>query len=144
LHYQGRVVLATIHSGVAGDGQPLRHALEGTWLNAAALPLQQVQENLVALQGAGVSIEQSGKKVEGMHVLAAVRVPATQVQDYFSLPVNEGLDLAAQSSGEMADALASGKPLLVIETCGWHHPQEPYAPGTSATSASVYLVVIGD
>lgn len=144
LHYEGRVVLATIHSGVAGDGQPLRHALEGTWLNAAALSLRQVQENLAALQGAEVSIEQAGKNTTGMHVLAAVRLPATQVEEYFSLPVNEGLEFAAQSSSEMANALASGKPLLVIETCGWHHPEEPFAPGTSGTSASVYLVVIGD
>jgi hypothetical protein len=144
LHYQGRVVLVTIHSGVAGDGQPLRSALEGTWLDSAALPLSQVRENLAALQSAAVSFSQSGKNTAGMHVLAAARVPAAQVQEYFSLPVNDGLELAAQSSAEMAAALASDKPLLVIETCGWHHPEEPYAAGTTATSASVYLVVIGD
>lgn len=144
LHYQGRVVLVTIHSGVGGDGQALRHALEGTWLNAAALSMQQVLTNLAALQDAPVLIKQSEEIAEGLRVLAAVRVPAVQLEAYFSLPVDEALDFAAQSSAELTQALASGQPILVIETCGWHHPEEPYAPGVTGTSASIYLVIIGE
>lgn len=144
LHYQGRVVLVTIHSGVGGDGQALRHALEGTWLNAAALSMQQVLTNLAALEEAPVLIKQSDVSAEDLRVLAAVRVPAVQLEEYFSLPVDAALDFAAQSSAEMTQALASGQPVLVIETCGWHHPEEPYAPGVTGTSASVYLVVIGE
>lgn len=144
LHYQGQVVLATIHSGVAGEGEALRNALEGTWLNAAALSLPRIQENLDSLQGADVDLEQGDSSSGTAHVLAAVRLPADQAADYFSLPVNEGLELAAQRSPEMAAALASEKPILIIETCGWSHPSEPLVPGTSPTSASVYLVVIGE
>ncbi len=144
LHYQGQVVLVTTHSGVAGEGQPLRHALEGSWLNAAAFPMQQIRENLASLQNADVRIEQGSTSAEGIRVIAAVRVPAEQVNEYFSLPVNDALNLAAQFSTEAAEALSSNQPLLVIETCGWRHPEESIAPGTSSTSASVYLVIIGN
>lgn len=144
LHYNGQVVLVTIHSGVAGDGQALRHALEGTWLNAAALPMQEIRANLAALQDGDVSIEQSGVTAQGLRALAAVRLPASDVEQYFSLSVDDALDFAAQSSAEMAQALASGEPLVIIETCGWRHPDEPWAPGITGTSASVYLITIGE
>jgi len=144
LHYHGQVVLVTVHSGVAGDGQALRHALEGTWLNAASFPLKQVRANLAALQDGQVSIDQPGATAQGLRTLAAVRLPAAQVEAYFSLPVDDALDLAAQSSTEMALALASGAPLVVIETCGWRHPEEPWAPGVTDTSAAIYLITIGE
>jgi hypothetical protein len=43
----------------------------------------------------------------------------------------------------LAEALAGHERLLVIETCGWRHPAEAWAPGVTDTSGSVYLVVIG-
>jgi hypothetical protein len=144
LIYRGQVVLVTLHSGVGGEGQPLRGALEGTWLDSAAFKLARVRANLTALRNADVKISQENATAQGIRVLAAARIPAGQVAEYFNLPVDEAINLAAQSSGEMTDALASQKPLLVIETCGWRQPEEPYAPGISSTSASVYLVVIGE
>lgn len=144
LHYQGQVVLATIHSGVGGDGQHLRHSLEGTWLNSAALSIHQIQANLALLWNSSAIIVQGETTAEGLRVKAAVRVPASLVGEYFALPVDDALNLAAQSSPELADALTSTSPLLVIETCGWRLASEGYPPGTSDTSASVYLIAIGE
>lgn len=144
LHYQGQVVLVTIHSGIGGDGQNLRHVLEGTWLNAAALSISQIQDNLGRLRDSSVVIRQGGITAEEMRVRAAVRVPASQVVDYFSLPIDDALNLVAQDNPDLADALASKTPLLIIETCGWRLASEGYPPGVTDTSASVYLIAIGD
>jgi hypothetical protein len=127
-----------------GDGQPLRNTLEGTWLNAASYSLAQIQQNIAALTGGQAKLNQAGTAANDIRIKAVVRVPASQVNEYFTLPVDRALDLASELSPEMAQALSSGQPLLIIETCGWRHPAEGNEPGTSDTSASVYLVVLAE
>ena len=160
LHQDGRLILATVHSGVGGEADALRHALEGTGWNRAGLPLEAVRANLLALQGADLRIATQGAQGEGngtgdqsapgdlagrsdLTVLAAVRVPAGMVNEYYRLPVDDALARLAKNSPELAAALRSGRKLLAIETCGWRHPEEAWAPGVTDTSASVYLIVIG-
>ncbi len=143
LHEAGRVVLATVHSGVGGEGQALRSALEGTGFNQASFSLAEIQRNLENLPGAAVTLTQ-GKRSSDLRVLAAARIPPARLADYFSQPVDQSLSAAAQDYPDLAAALASQQPLLIIETCGWKHPQEPWLPGVTSTTGSVYLLVIGE
>jgi hypothetical protein len=138
-HFGGRVLLITIHSGVGGEGQPLRHALEGTGLNRAGLALAQVQANLAALRGAPAQVEQGGAIYAGS-VAAAARVPASLVDFYYSRPVEEALEAFARVDPGLQMALESQRPLILIETCAWKHPEEAWAPGVTDTTGGVYLV----
>ena len=65
------MILATVHSGIGGEGQALRSALEGTGINRAAFPLDVVQRKLEALRGAQVAL--NGADAE-LRVLGAGRV----------------------------------------------------------------------
>lgn len=145
-HAGGRLLLATVHSGVGGEGQSLRHALEGTGLNRAGLSLERIQQNLSAMQGAPVSAEQNyGASADNLRVLAVGRVPASAVAAYFALPFDEALALAGiDLADELENAQAGSGGLLVIETCGWRHADENWAPGVSDTTGSVYLMVVGE
>jgi hypothetical protein len=146
LHGGGRWLLATVHSGIGGEAEALRRALEGTGLNQAAFSLETVQSLLDSLPGTPVYLWQGGDRAgerASLQVLAAVRIPAGKVEAYYRLPVDAALARAAEDNPSLAQALSSGQPLLIIETCGWRHPQDPRVPGLPDTSASVYLVVIG-
>lgn len=143
-HEDGRLLLATVHSGVGGEGDLLRHAIEGTGFNRAGYDLGRISANVAGLVGAPLRAEQGGVTVN-LRVVAAGRVPAVSVQEYFSLPFDEALALAGLNlEEELAQARAGESALLVIETCGWRHPDEPWAPGISDTTGSVYLVVFGE
>lgn len=135
------VLLATVHSGVGGDGQPLRHALEGTGWNSAGLPLVEISANLVKLRGAPVTIRQAGIQVDGLWIITALRVPPEGLGRYLSQPVTTSLAEFAQSDPFLAEAL--GEPLLVIETCGWRHLEEAGRWPVDDTTGSIYLLVIG-
>ncbi len=136
------VTFITVHSGVGGEGQAFRHAVEGSGLNQAAFTRKQVQTNLKALQGAAVTISQGKKTVAGFELVALTRIPAGDVDAYFALPVEEALKLAENLDPAFATHIRPDMPLAVFETCGWKMPGEPWAPGVSATTGSVYLGVI--
>ncbi len=137
----GEVTFATIHSGVGGEGQAYRNAVEGTGFDTAGFTLERVQANLNALHGADVTIQQGDHVVKG-RLAAAVRVPANLIEEYFSLPLPEALSLATASLPSAADWADPDRPLLAFETCGWRMPGEAWAPGVSATTGSVYVGVI--
>ncbi len=136
------ITFITIHSGIGGEAQGLRHILEGTGLDQAGLPLRQVRKNLAALLGSKVKISGS---IEGetFEIIAAVRLPANQVRDYIKLPVSEALAFAAQVNPDLLPYVHPNHPLIVLETCGWRMPGEPNNDGLPDTSASIYLLVIG-
>lgn len=138
----GNVVLASVHSGVGGEGQAFRHALEGTAINQAAFTIQQIQSNMNALQGAPVVITQGALTVEGLVLGRVGRVPALNLDEYFRAPLVQALAYAASVAPSLAAAVNPGAPLLIIETCGWKSAQERWAAGVTSTSASVYLGVI--
>lgn len=137
-----QVTFLTVHSGIGGEGEPFRRAVEGAWINQALYPLPQVQANLEALTGAKVSLSQGGKSQDGFRLAALVRVPAEGVGAYFRSPVSAALRLAARSNPGLKSYLEPNQPLLVFETCGWKMPGEPWADGVTSTSGSVYLGVI--
>jgi len=135
------VILATVHSGLGGDGQPLRHALEGTGFNQAAFTLGEIQQRMDALQDAPVTIQQGDASTD-RQLRAAARVPPNLLDAYFNLPFQQALETIAQTSPALARALKSPAPLLIIETCGWRQAQEFGIPGATDTTGSVYLLVI--
>jgi hypothetical protein len=57
----GEVIWISVHSGVGGEGQEFRHALEGTGINSAGLGLEQVQQNLDEMEQASITLQQ-GKR----------------------------------------------------------------------------------
>lgn len=136
------VSLVTIHSGVGGEAQPLRHALEGTGYNQAGLPLRRVLKNLRQLTGSPVRISQAGEEISGLEVAAAIRLPAELVREYLQTPASQALNFAAQYAPELEAFLRPDRPLIVLETCGWRMPGEAQGNGLSETSASIYILVI--
>jgi len=132
----------TVHSGVGGEGQAFRHAVEGTGEDQAGFALKQVLANLRQLSGAEVVITQGGQAYTGFTLAAAARVPAPRLKAYFKSPIQSALAAAAEVEPDLAPFLSAAQPLLVFETCGWKMPGEPWAPGVTGTSASVYLGII--
>lgn len=143
--YQGSdlaVIFATVHSGVGGDAQPLRHALEGTGFNQAGQPLVEIHNRMESLVNVPVLLRQGETSTEKQRVRAAARVPPDQLSAYFASTIPDALALVAQHSPQLARALNSRKPMLVIETCGWWHLEEAGIPGATGSTGSVYLLVI--
>jgi hypothetical protein len=136
------VLLASVHSGLGSEAEALRFAMEGMGLNRAVVPLDEIQARLAGLQGAGITLEQENLPPIKLRVLAALRIPAARLEEYFSEPFDTVLTQAASQQASLSEAL--GRPLLVVETCGWWHPEEAWAPGVTSTSASVYLLVMGE
>ena len=135
-------VLISVHSGVGGEGQALRNAVEGTSYTGAGLSLRQVLANLNHLSGATVTIQQGDLKVTGLRLEALARVPSKSVGEYFDSPASAALGMAAGFNPGLAAYTTAGQPLLLFETCGWQVAGEPLGRGASAASASVYLGVI--
>jgi len=132
------VIFLSIHSGVGGQAQSYRHAVEGTGINQAGFTLPETLQNLLALRGASVGIRQNDLELYQFTLIESTRVPASDLQTYFALPITQALEHTLP-----ADALPiSDQPLLVFETCGWHMPGESRADAVSSTTASVYLTVI--
>jgi hypothetical protein len=136
------ITFITVHSGIGGEAQPLRNALEGTGFDQAALPLSQVRKNLQALLGSEVIIKQGDSEQADLEIVAAVRLPARLVRDYINTPVSDALTTAAQYDPDLSHLIDSGQPLIVVETCGWRLPGEPNPDNLPDTSASIYLIVI--
>ena len=89
------LVFITIHSGFGGEGQAFRHAIEGTGINRAAFSLDKVDANLKALQDVQVSISENGDETGGFLLRGVLRIPASQIEAYFALPIEEALKLSA-------------------------------------------------
>lgn len=138
----GDITYLTIHSGVGGEAQGFRHALEGTGWDQAAYSLKLVRENMRALRGAEVVITQGKRRVEGFILGELVRIPPVHVRAYFETPLQGALEMAGSLAPGLQGTLDPQQPILVFETCGWRIPAEAWAKGVSSTSASIYLGVI--
>ncbi len=136
------LIFLTIHSGVGGEGQAFRHAIEGTGINRAGYSLERVNENLQGLTGAAVAIQQGGQKSEGYSLAGVSRIHPSHVQDYLNMPVEQAYQYALQLDPALADSIDPQRPVLVFETCGWRMPGESWYPGITATTGSIYVAVI--
>ena len=136
------VTFLSVHSGVGGEGQALRHALEGTSLRGAGFPLSKVLANLEALDGAEVVITQGKKSVEGFTLEAVSRIPPKWVNDYLEQSMDAALPFATALDPALSLGADPNLPLLLFETCGWRISGERGAVKVPATSASIYLGVI--
>jgi hypothetical protein len=133
------VILVSVHSGVGGEGQRLRHALEGTGFNAAGLTLEQARRNLRGMAGSRVLMGQ-GQAEASAQVIAAGRIPAQRLESYFAARLDRAVEMGLAAAGN--PDYDTRKPLLVIETCGWRMPGEPGGAAVSDTTGSVYLVIL--
>lgn len=137
------ITVLTVHSGLGGEAQELRQALEGTGFDQAGVTLQEVRRNLQNLVDSSVKISRGAQGEADLRVIAAVRLPARQVRTYIELPVTEILAYAAQQNPELLPYVHPDEPLILLETCGWRMPGENLPPGLPDTSASIYLLVMG-
>lgn len=136
------VTFISVHSGVGGEGQAFRHAVEGTGIDSAGLSLKRVRGNLRALHGAEVVIIQGKRRYEGFTFVAAARIPPRSLGAYFETPIQNALVFASTIDKSLLGLGQRDLPLLVFETCGWKMPGEPWVKGVTSTTASVYLGVI--
>jgi hypothetical protein len=136
------VTFVTVHSGVGGEAEPFRLAMEGSGVFGAAYPLGKVQANLQALDGAKVVLTQGKKRIEGFRLAATTRVEPKWVNEYFKAPVEGAASFAAAIDPGFRAAVPTTAPQLIFETCGWRVRGERSAGRLPSTSASVYLGVI--
>lgn len=135
-----RVIFVSVHSGVGGEGEEFRDALEGTGINQGLLTADRVETNLRAFFGADISLFQGEKESLGQELIAVVRIPPEHLQVYLALPVEKALDFALKLSA--LEPVIYQHNLLVFETCGWWLPGDRQAPGVSGTTGSVYLGLV--
>lgn len=140
--YLENTVFVSVHSGVGGEAQGYRHALEGTLVNSGAYNVKRVQSNMNALDGAQVVISQGGRTVEDLELSFITRVPPRALRKYLSAAVYDALDLAVSIGGDGRSPSIPSQPQLVFETCGWRLPGEALSSVATATSASIYIAVI--
>jgi hypothetical protein len=138
----GNVIFLSVHSGVGGEADPLRHALEGTGIGQPAFSLKQVRAAMKALGGASVTITQGAATLSGLSLDALARIPAARLEAYFDAPIAAALTRAEASNPGLGQAIDPAQPLIVLETCGWKMPSEPWAEGVTSTTGSVYLGLI--
>lgn len=142
LHRGGQVILLTIHSGVGGEGEAFREAIEGSGLDEAGFSIGKIRTDMAALENVPVKISLGPDALGDLELAAVARVPAMDIQRYFDLPFDDALEMVAWENKPLRAALDSGEQLLIFEICGWHVPGEVWAQGSTATSASIYLGVI--
>ncbi len=135
------MTLLTIHSGVGGQGEPFRKAVEGSGLDSALFSLQKIQANLDALQGAQVELLNGDGEVKRLTLIGVARIPPMELEQYFSLPVDQALEIAAFYNPHLKQALSSNQPLLAFEICGWRVSGESGADGLARTTGSIYFGV---
>jgi len=138
----GETTYVTVHSGLGGEGQKFRHAVEGTGFDATWFTPEKVQANLSALEGSQVTITQGDHTASGFRLVSAGRVPPQHLQTYMDSSLPDALALAASLNPSLVGATNAAQPQIVFETCGWKMPGEKWATGVSSTSASIYLGII--
>lgn len=138
----GEVTYITAHSGINGEAEDFRRAIEGMGIDQANSSLRKVHARLQDLQGASVEIVQGETVVTGLVLAAASRVPPKDMLDYLDMGLPDALALASSLDSALANSLKPDQPQIVFETCGWKLPGEPWSPGITSANASIYLGVI--
>jgi hypothetical protein len=136
------LVFLTVHSGVGGEAQDFRHAVEGTGINRAGYSLKKVQAKLDSLSGAQVAILQDGDQVSSFTLVGVARIPPDYIQAYLKAPIHDALALAVKLNPDLKETLHPSLPIVAFETCGWKMFGEPWLPGVTSTTGSIYLGII--
>ena len=142
LHEDGLYLLLTLHSGVGGEGQALRHGIEGTGINRAGKGLADTLALLELMKGTEIVLSQGSFSRSDLVVRATLRIPASGLADYFSRPFTDALYQAAEKNDDLQGLLKSGEPIIFIETCGWRMAEEPWVQGVYDTTSSIYILAI--
>lgn len=135
----GKVLFASVHSGVGGEADALRDLIEGTGINQGLLGVNEVAERMEAIKGAEVAIRQGDEAVTGLALIDLVRISPEDLATYMALPVEKVLDYAVQTAG--LDPAFLSEDLLILETCGWKLPGEDHY-NLDSTSSSIYLALM--
>jgi len=138
----GNVIIITVHSGVGGEAQRWRAAIEGTGINRAGFSLERTIGNMRSLADAGVVISQGDQQVDQLQLGAVTRIPARALSKYFNTEMADILDFAAQNDPEISNWTLPEQPVIVLETCGWKMPGEAGSNRVTDTTGSVYLAII--
>ena len=138
----GNVIFITVHSGVGGEAQRWRAALEGTGINRAGYSLERTMGNMRSLADAQVVISQGDLQVDQLQLGAITRIPARALPKYFKTEMADILDFAARNDPEISNWAFTEQPIIVIETCGWKMPGEAGSERVADTTGSIYLAVI--
>jgi hypothetical protein len=135
-----QVLFTSVHSGIGGEGEIFRSVIEGTGINQGLYTAHQVFGNINSLTGSQVTVLQADIEVNGLELIAIIRIPPEQIKAYLALPVEKILDFAVELNVLYPEVLKQD--LLVIETCGWRLPGETRYSGLSDTSGSIYLGLV--
>lgn len=138
-HRGGQVTLLTIHSGLGGEGEALRSAVEGTGLNMAFFSLERIRGNMDALAGSPVQLQGEQGAHDDLELAALVRMPPARLEAYFRQPFDEALAAAEEDNPALADVLGEAEDWLVFEICGWQLPGEGWYPGVTPSTGAIYL-----
>lgn len=139
LHRGGALSLLTIHSGVGGQSEAFRRAVEGSGLDSALFSLSTIQDNLRALEGAAVELHLGDGSRIDLTLVGVARIPPIDLAQYFALPVDQALDIAAFYNPALDPVLESDEPLLAFEICGWKVAGESGAEEFDRTTGSIYF-----
>jgi hypothetical protein len=136
------IIFITVHSGVGGEAQGFRNAIEGTGINGAKYSLEQTMDNMESLTGSEVLIRQGDNKILNLSFTGMIRIPSISLTNYINLPVEESIDYAFSIPSSFTQEINPSIPMIIIETCGWRMRGEAKTPGISPTSSSIYLGII--
>jgi hypothetical protein len=136
------ITLLTIHSGVGGEAQEFRHAIEGTGINRAGFSVEKVHEKIDSLSEAQVVIHQDGDQVGGFTLVGIVRIPPEHIQAYLNASITDSIALAIKLDPDLEEKIDPNSPLVAFETCGWKMIGEPWLPGITSTTGSIYVGII--
>ena len=99
----GNVIFISVHSGIGGEAEVYRRAIEGMGLDQAGFSIKLICSNLARLENASVQIRQGDRIVVGLKLAAAMRVPPGLLQDYFNGSVEQAMALAASVNPNLGD-----------------------------------------
>jgi len=140
LSNQSKVIFASVHSGVGGEGEPFRNLIEGTGLNQGLYTSNQVLKIAQTLAGSKVTVTQGNTKINDLVLTIIARIPPASLETYMTLPIEQTLTYAMEL-GILSPEIFNSN-VLVIETCGWQLPGDILNPNFPNTTQSIYLGII--
>lgn len=131
------VILASVHSGMGGEGESFRDFIEGTGINHGLFSTDQVAKNIQSITNSEIHINQGETIINGLVLHDIVRIPPAFIEKYLSLPVDQTLTLIDEITGRNLGFF--NQDLFILETCGWRLPDENHHSDYPNSMQSIYL-----